>query len=123
MMRGRALLLVALAGLAVLAACGRTPGSEPMTGGNPRNGRELIVHFGCGTCHQIPGVERADGRVGPPLAGLRERLYIGGVASNTPEHLVHWIQHPRELSPKTVMPDLGVKDAEARDIAAYLYSR
>jgi cytochrome c2 len=43
--------------------------------------------------------------------------------SNTPENLVRWIQHPRKLSPKTAMPDTGISQNDAKDIAAYLYSR
>jgi cytochrome c2 len=80
-------------------------------------------YYGCATCHTIPGVPTATGRVGPPLQGLRERAYLGGVVSNTPENLVRWIQHPRKLSPKTAMPDTGISENDAKDIAAYLYSR
>jgi hypothetical protein len=31
--------------------------------------------------------------------------------------------HPRSVNPKTDMPELGVTEPEARDIAAYLYSQ
>jgi cytochrome c1 len=34
-----------------------------------------------------------------------------------------WIQHPQAINPKTAMPELGVTEAQARDIAAYLYSQ
>jgi cytochrome c len=36
--------------------------------------------------------------------------------------MMRWIQHPQALSPGTAMPELGVNDQQARDIAAYLYS-
>lgn len=34
---------------------------------------------------------------------------------------MRWIRSPDEIRPGTVMPTLGVTEAEARDIAAYLY--
>lgn len=36
----------------------------------------------------IAGITGADGQVGPPLAGLRQRVYIGGVANNSADNLV-----------------------------------
>ncbi len=42
--------------------------------------------------------------------------------SNTPDRLVQWIQHPQHLRPRSPMPEMGVTDGDARDIAAYLYT-
>jgi cytochrome c len=36
---------------------------------------------------------------------------------------MRWIMHPRAYSPNTAMPELGVTQPEARDMAAYLYSQ
>jgi cytochrome c len=106
-----------------LIACNMraVPRVEPQTGGNPQQGRQLIVTYGCGACHTVPGVRRADGLVGPRLADLRRRTYIAGVVPNTPENLVRWIEQPQAFSPRTAMPDVGASAAEARDITAYLY--
>ena len=41
---------------------------------------------------------------------------------DTPANMVRWIQHPREIEHGTAMPDMGVTDSDARDIAAYLYT-
>ena len=106
-----------------LAACGREPATfEAQTRGNPAEGGRLMHQFGCPACHRIPGVGRADGLVGPSLAGLRERVYLGGVVPNTADNLVTWIQNPRALSPKTAMPNVGASAEQARHMAAYLYS-
>lgn len=70
----------------------------------------------------IPGVRDARGKVGPPLLYLSERTIIAGELPNTPGNLTHWIQHPKEVEPKTAMPELGVTDKDADDIAAYLYT-
>jgi cytochrome c1 len=77
--------------------------------------------FGCGACHTVPGVPGADGRIGPELSGLADHENIAGRLENTPDNLVRWISHPQEVDPGNVMPDLGVPDSAARDIAAYLY--
>jgi cytochrome c len=118
----RALRGIAL--LVFLAACGeRLPEHEPLSGGNPRQGRELIARYGCGACHTVPGVPGAEASVGPPLTDLRKRLYIAGRLTNTPENVSKWIRDPRAIDPKSAMPAVGVDAAEARDITAYLYSR
>jgi cytochrome c len=110
------------------AACRPAGGLPPqqaarLTGGRPAHGAELIRGFGCGACHVIPGIAGAQGEVGPPLTGLVRRAYIGGVLTNTSPHLVRWIVNPRAVDPLTAMPTLGLTEAEARDVAAYLYTR
>lgn len=105
----------------LLALAGCVPDHEPASGGNPRRGRDLIAHYGCGSCHTIPGIKGATATVGPPLEGLAKRVYIAGRLTNTPEQLAKWIVNPREIDPKTAMPAVGVDEAQARDIAAYLY--
>jgi cytochrome c1 len=61
-----------------------------------------------------------EARVGPPLTGVGSRLMLGGVLPNTPENMVRWIRAPQQHSPLTAMPDLGVTERDAVDIAAYL---
>ncbi len=91
-------------------------------GGDARRGAEAIRRFGCGACHAIPGIPGAEGQVGPSLAGVGGRSYIAGVLTNTPDHMVLWIVNPRGVDPLTAMPAVGVGAAEARNMAAYLYS-
>lgn len=93
-----------------------------MTGGDPERGRGLLRAYGCSQCHTIPGVDGAFGLVGPPLGGIASRVYIGGVVTNTPEHMVRWIMDPKAIDAKTAMPTLGVTEEQARHIAAYLYT-
>jgi cytochrome c2 len=113
----RALIVLAFA----LAGAGCGDGGPPATAeGDKENGRLLLTQFGCGTCHEIPGVARARGRVGPPLEGLASRVYIAGVLPNTPENVAAFIREPRRHAPRTTMPDLGVTQPHARDMAAYL---
>ena len=85
------------------------------------NGRLLLRQFGCGSCHEIPGVAAAQGRVGPPLGAVARRVYLGGVLPNSPENMVRWIRAPQDFDPRTVMPNLQVPERFAQDMTAYLY--
>ncbi len=91
-------------------------------GGDARRGSMLITSFGCGGCHRVPGVDGARGNVGPPLTRFGSRTYIAGMLRNTPSNLVRWIRDPQAVVPGNAMPNMGVSEAEARDIAAYLYT-
>jgi cytochrome c len=96
--------------------------ARELTGGNPDNAGQLATRYGCSGCHAIPGLPGADGQVAPSLAGLRHRVFIGGVLRNNAENLVNWIVAPQQTSPRSAMPPTGISEAEARDIAAYLYA-
>jgi cytochrome c2 len=110
--------------LAALAGCSkRPPENDPLTGGNPRTGQQLIARYGCAACHEIKGIAHADSKVGPSLTEMRSQAYVAGVLPNSASNLIKWIQHPRAADPKTAMPELGVSEAEARDMAAYLYNQ
>lgn len=91
-------------------------------GGNARTGRDRIRKYGCYACHTIDGVPGAHGLVGPPLDGIGQREFIAGELPNTPANLMRWIQHPRQVEPHTVMPEMGVTEQDCRDIVAYLYT-
>jgi cytochrome c len=94
----------------------------PVGEASAARGRELIRSYGCGSCHVIPGIRHATGRVGPRLEDFANQMYIAGVLPNTPDDLTLWIQHPQQINPLTAMPNLNVSEAEARDMVAYIYS-
>ena len=119
----RALALL-VSGSALLGGC-REEGVVPrqrVAGGDPSRGEHAIVAYGCGSCHVIPGVPQARGRVGPPLTDLADRAFLAGQLPNEPDALVRWIRQPQVIRPGSAMPALGVTEADARDIAAYLYT-
>jgi cytochrome c len=124
-------MLLAGAGLVIIASAAAAWSSRreaqrvarTITGGDASRAPDIIRRHGCAGCHTIPGIPGADGQVGPPLSGLIHRLYIGGVTTNSPEHLIQWIVSPQAFSPRSAMPATGISEAEARDVAAYLYAR
>ena len=83
-------------------------------------GRRLLTQYQCGACHVIPGVAGATGRTAPTLAAFGRRSYIAGRWPNESDALVRWIIAPRSLVPDATMPAMGVGEADARAMAAYL---
>jgi cytochrome c1 len=67
-------------------------------------------------------VDGADGQVGPALDKVARRAFLAGDQPNDPTHMIAWVQHPQAMRPGVGMPELGLGDQEARDLAAYLYT-
>jgi cytochrome c len=97
--------------------------AEALTGGSVARGKDAFARYGCGGCHSVTGVALARGKVGPALDGLGGRAILAGRLENRPANLMRWIADPRAVDAQTAMPDLGVTRGEARDIAAFLYTR
>lgn len=93
-----------------------------LTGGDPSRAPWLMTRYGCAGCHTIAGIPGADGRVGPPLKEMIERVYVGGTAPNTADNLIAWLLEPQRFAPHAAMPPPGLAEHQARDIAAYLYA-
>ncbi|WP_324815270.1 c-type cytochrome [Variovorax sp.] len=114
--------MLALAGAWLLGSTAPAAGqgaNEPDRAAVQR-GRTLLAQYQCGSCHAIPGVAGARGDSAGTLDAFGRRSYIAGRLANTPDRLAAWIVAPQSLVPGTAMPALGVSDADARDMAAYL---
>lgn len=109
-----------LAGVCLLFAGCDERALQPALHGDPAKGRIALTQYACQACHVIPGITGSDVHVGPPLDGLASRAMLAGSLPNTPDNLVRWIRNPQAVDPQTAMPDMGVSEAHARDIAAYL---
>ena len=109
----------------LFSACSGEVNGQPEPRATSENsieaGGRLLASYGCGSCHSIPGVPGADAMAAPPLRHFYERTYIAGRLPNTEENLIKWIQNPQQIDPGNAMPNLGVKEQEARAMAAYLY--
>jgi cytochrome c len=113
--------LICIGAGAFLFAWQQTSPHEPPPGylGSPQRGLSLLSRYGCPACHLIPDAAPR-GMVGPPLADMGGRSYIAGRFPNEPIDMEEWLEHPQKMKPGTAMPDLGVTERDARDIAAYL---
>jgi cytochrome c len=115
--------LITLTTALLLAACGSDDRRVALTevpGGDPDRGRAAMTLYGCGACHTIPGLPGANASVGPPLDEFANRQFIAGQLANTADNLVLWIMDPQGVEPGTAMPNMGVTESDALDMAAYL---
>ncbi len=106
--------------LALLLGGCRDDAESRETGGDAARGASLIAKLGCGTCHNVPGIDGATGLVGPPLDHMGARVYIAGVLRNTPDNMAIWLREPQSVVPGNAMPNMGLDQDQARDITAYL---
>lgn len=107
----------------LLAACAdATRSPRPIAGGDPARGQKIAERSACGACHEIPGVGWPKGRIGGSLEGFATRPLIAGRLPNQPGNLVRWVRDPTVLAPDTGMPATSLTVAEARDVAAFLYT-
>jgi cytochrome c len=91
------------------------------TGGTPERGKDAIGKYGCAACHTIDGIS-SEAMVGPPLTRMAARSYLAGSMQNNAANLIRFIHHPRAVHNDTAMPEMGLSEQDARDIAAYLYT-
>jgi cytochrome c1 len=112
-------------GMAVAVAACADPGPAPrtVTGGDAARGLVVMERVGCAACHEVPGIDWPRGTAGGSLAGFADRPMIAGRAPNRPDVLVRWIRDAPSVAPDVAMPAMPLTEAEARDLAAWLYEQ
>jgi mono/diheme cytochrome c family protein len=117
---GHPIVLAAVAAVAILSTFSLV---ALFIGTDQENERvtRYVTAYGCAGCHTIPGMRNAVGRVGPVLANLRERTYVGTLR-NDPTALAAFIVDPPTVDPGTAMPRTGISRPEADTVARYLLS-
>jgi cytochrome c oxidase subunit II len=84
-------------------------------------GEKLFTAKGCIACHSMTAVNAPKGMVGPNLANIGARSHLAaGTLRNTDENLTRWIRDPQGIKTGVLMPNLGLTEAEAQALAAYL---
>lgn len=109
--------------IALALACNRaeTPAPPSAPVGDAARGKQIMAQYACNVCHIVPGTDGPQGRLGPSLAGVASRPAISnGIVRNTPANLRQFIQNPASLNPKSSMPPIGLPEADAQDITAFL---
>jgi cytochrome c len=100
--------------------CSRSSAPQQNMTHGQASASDLMIQYGCPTCHVISHVPGAVGKVGPSLDDLEQRSYLAGALQNSPENLARWIQHPQQIHAGTAMPEMGVTSADAVRIAGFL---
>ncbi len=118
-------LLLVLAPVAVVAACGGSDGASSTTvalRGAAATGQQTVRDLGCTTCHMVDG---SDG-VGPTwkgLAGSKVHLEGGTTVTADEAYLREAITDPSKQVVdgfRAVMPERKLTDAQVDSIIAYL---
>ena len=87
----------------------------------PTAGEKLFLSKGCVGCHSLNAFDAPKGMIGPNLANVGARTYIGaGTLKNTDENLARWIQNPQLIKQGVLMPNLGVSPEDAKALVVYL---
>lgn len=117
--------------LALVAGCSseKPPGqggegtaTAAAASGDAANGKKLIDQYACLSCHTIPGFDGPQGSMGPTLEAFASRKVIAGGIANERRTVAAYLQNPQAVDPQNRMPPLGISEAEARDITAYLFT-
>ena len=108
--------------LLCLAACKEPPGPRYVPDAEDmERGLAAIERTGCAACHEIPGIDWPEGRLGPSLRGFDDIGLIAGAVPNTPENLAAFVRNAPAVKPGSTMPAMPLSEEESRDVAAYLY--
>lgn len=75
-------------------------------------GKQIVDSLQCVNCHII---NEKGGYLGPQLDNCGDRLEAGWVFS--------WLLDPLKYKPKTIQPDFGFSDKQARQVTAYLMTK
>lgn len=107
--------------VSTLVACSNDSTVKPVNAaGDADRGRIALTQYACHACHVIPGIAGSEVFVGPSLSSMASRQRIAGKLPNTPENMARWIRDPQSIDPNNIMPNMGVSEQHARDMATYL---
>lgn len=99
----------------------KKPTPPPPPAAATSEGEKLFLAKGCVACHALNAYDAPKGMVGPNLANIGARGYIAaGTLKNTDENMARWIRDPQGIKKGVLMPNLGVTEAEAQALVAYL---
>jgi cytochrome c oxidase subunit II len=84
-----------------------------------RAGQKIFMER-CSGCHAVRGSE-AVGVHAPDLTHVGSRRQLAaGTLTNTPEHLLDWIEHAQRIKPDSLMPSFSLNTQDAAALSAYL---
>ena len=109
--------------LLLLAACKPPPDARHhMPEADAAAGRAVVERVGCTSCHAFPDIGWPRGAVGPDLSRFATQTLIAGRLPNRPDQLAAFVRDAPATLPGSAMPAMPIDEAEARDVAAYLYT-
>lgn len=94
------------------------PASAP-SAASALDGQKIFMER-CAGCHAVRG-GKAAGVFAPDLTHVGSRRQLAaGTLTNTPEHLLDWIQHAQRIKPDSLMPGFALNPQDAAALSSYL---
>lgn len=97
-----------------------TPAAQQAAGADAAAAHALFKAKACIGCHVAPGIPEAVGTTGPNLGGIASRPQISAGLPLNADNLKKWLKDPPAVKPGTLMPNLGLSDADIETLVAWI---
>ena len=99
---------------------------QPATKAQIAHGKQLVIEYGCSSCHEIPGVPRAD-NFGPDLSRIGSKpvvqlVFLPGMEHTLPVYLAQKVRQPRSFGPSLRMPRYNFNSSQVEAVTTALLS-
>lgn len=99
---------------------------QPATKAQIAHGKQLVIEYGCSSCHEIPGVPRAD-NFGPDLSRIGSKpvvqlVFLPGMEHTLPAYLAQKVRQPRSFGPSLRMPRYNFNSSQVEAVTTALLS-
>lgn len=114
---------------ALAAALQLEPARDSPLVGDAARGRELVDTKGCGACHVMSGLVPPIAPSAIPVEVTADQLARATQLAPDLRHartrfhraqLAGWLRHPNRVKRDALMPDVGLNEEQANDVAAFL---
>ncbi len=95
-----------------LASCGPPAQEDLPVVGSRKRGEQLFYSVGCAACHGNQDSQKPTTPGAKPIGHVASKYTLGGLAT--------FLRDPLNIRPAARMPDFGLSEEEATNIAAYL---
>ncbi len=99
---------------------------QPPTKAQIAHGKQLVIEYGCASCHQITGVPKPD-NYGPELSRIGSKpvvqlIFLPGMEHTLPAYLAQKIHEPRSFGPSLRMPRYNFTASQVEAVTTALLS-
>lgn len=99
---------------------------EQATKAQIAHGKQLVVEYGCASCHEIAGIAKPD-NFGPNLSRIGSRpvvqlVFLPGMEHTLPAYLAEKIRQPRSFGASLRMPHFNLTSSQVEELTTALLS-
>jgi mono/diheme cytochrome c family protein len=99
---------------------------QPATKAQIAHGKQLVIEYGCASCHQITGVPKPD-NFGPDLSRIGSKpevqlVFLPGMEHTLPAYLAEKVRQPRSFGSSLHMPRYNLTSTQVEAVTTALLS-